>query len=290
MEIKFNMAYSSVIPTFGKNKKFNSNPVKNSFVTNSHIGLTKFDAETKYSSGLNSKNLYKVQGNILHHIPNISFGSEAILRASENNSRIDYGMQGELKSGNITYLDNRLAVGRAPGSPYYHKNKEGLVNSYEHDDDILDKDIAFLKENGISTIIDVRHPKYEGCKCIESEEAACSKHGVRYVNIPLDSAICPTNEQLEKLISEIDNSSGKTYIHCHAGKDRTGIAASYYLVLNGSTVESALKQVFDERPDLEYNKDHITRLRWMNTPDHACDKDKFMSLLRATEFAVKYSK
>ena len=199
--------------------------------------------------------------------------------ATNNDSRLNFYVAENLGShpNDITELDSKVAIGRAPGKPKYVK-----PYGYEFDITTLKQDIEFLKNNGVDTIVDLRNPKYEGEECSIAEAKVCRELGVNYVNIPLDSAITPTDNELKIFFDAIKNSrkDKKVYIHCHAGKDRTGIMASCYLAKEHKmTSEEAFVTVFDNRTD--YQKGHetsIRRLKFMNHDEHRwqigvlCDK------------------
>ena len=217
-----------------------------------------------YSSG---KNMYYNQN---------SFKSA---HATSNESRLNFYVPSKLGSGkyDITEIDSKVLIGRAPGEPRYLK-PEG----YEFDSVILKQDIEFLKSKGVDTIIDLRNPKYEGEECSIAEGKVCKELGMNYVNIPLDSAITPTDNELKTFFDAIkhSNDNKKVYIHCHAGKDRTGIMTSCYLAKEHKmTEEEAFQIVFDKR--LDYQKGTgapIRRLKFMNHGENKwqvgvlCDK------------------
>lgn len=62
-----------------------------------------------------------------------------------------------LKQSDITRLDSKLVIGRAPGACRY-ENHQYKINS-----NILDKDLQFLKSNyNVDTLIDLRAGHIEG--------------------------------------------------------------------------------------------------------------------------------
>lgn len=198
-------------------------------------------------------------------------------QTSVQNSRIDEKYLGDLTINDITDLDYKISIGRAPASPRYINNAQ----AYKFDKACLSRDIEFLNIHfDIDTIIDARNPKYEGVECIKAEEKMCRKKGVKYVNIPLDSAIAPNDEELKLLFSAINNSRKRVYIHCHAGKDRTGILSSCYLAKKYKmSPDEAFRKVFDERPDREHDNRPIQRLKYMSNPYRPEEKNKFLSIL-----------
>lgn len=114
-----------------------------------------------------------------------------------------------------------------------------------------EQESAFLKEYGISTIIDLRspaevmempHPKFDGIEdvniplvrdlavCdltqIESEDMGSVFIQLNYINILEKSA-----QAIKKVFETIHQASGAVLFHCAIGKDRTGIIAALLLAL-----------------------------------------------------------
>lgn len=97
-----------------------------------------------------------------------------------------------------------------------------------------------LAELGIGTIINLRGHDDR----IEKERAEAESLGMRYYNIPLPSFSRPSDELVEKILAIIFSpGSGRVFVHCKQGVDRTGtIIACYRIVSNRWTVKSALDE------------------------------------------------
>ncbi len=136
----------------------------------------------------------------------------------------------------------------------------------------------FLKEKNIGTIIDLRAPR-------EIQEFSYSQdflEKINYVNIPFDPWAQPEDfrqkyhplkypvkiaylffllgckTQIKKVMQIIINTSENILIHCHAGKDRTGIIAVILHLLTKNSLENI------EADYLESKSDTLPqRLKWI---------------------------
>lgn len=84
------------------------------------------------------------------------------------------------------------------------------------------QDLRLLKEKGVATIVDLR---LGGTK---EEAKAASKLGLRYVHIPLGYLGAPRRKVLQFLRVVCNESSGRVFIHCRRGEDRTGMLVGIY--------------------------------------------------------------
>jgi protein tyrosine phosphatase (PTP) superfamily phosphohydrolase (DUF442 family) len=87
------------------------------------------------------------------------------------------------------------------------------------------KVLAYL---GVKTIIDLR----------EADESTEIPPGVRYVRLPV-SAWRADQVDVHAVLREIARSPKPVFIHCHEGRDRTGLAVAAYRLAHGMSVEDA---------------------------------------------------
>jgi tyrosine-protein phosphatase SIW14 len=149
--------------------------------------------------------------------------------------------------------------------PNFHKVNERLYRGAQPLTGAM-KELAAL---GIKTVINLRGPD-EGTR---SEETEAKAAGLRYFNVPLPGLGRPRNEQVEKVLSLIDDSENSpVFVHCHHGEDRTGtIIAVYRISHDGWTAEQAKKEAksygmsrfqFAMKDYIEdYARDHKSALR-----------------------------
>lgn len=100
-------------------------------------------------------------------------------------------------------------------------------------------DYQSLKELGVKTIIDLRNDPTDYEKRI-SEEL-----GMKYVNIPMSGWKTAEDETVAEFMKVMnDPESGVVYLHCKAGKHRTGLTGAVYrLEKYGWDFEKAYKEM-----------------------------------------------
>jgi tyrosine-protein phosphatase SIW14 len=84
-----------------------------------------------------------------------------------------------------------------------------------------------LAKLGVHTVVDLR-----GAGGRSSQEAEIVRSlGMEYVNVPLDGFQAPTPVEVSKVLAVLDNpGSGKVFVHCRRGADRTGTVLALYRI------------------------------------------------------------
>ncbi len=83
-----------------------------------------------------------------------------------------------------------------------------------------------LKDFGIETVIDLRKDSEDYSK------STVESLGMKYVHIPM-SGWTTRDESVEEFLKQInDTANGNTYVHCAAGKHRTGLVGAIYRLEN----------------------------------------------------------
>ena len=99
-------------------------------------------------------------------------------------------------------------------------------------------DYRSLKELGISTVIDLRKDNEDYSK------STVEGLGMKYVHIPMTGWTTKDSSVAEFLRAVNDTSNGKIYIHCAAGKHRTGLVGAVYRLENyGWDYDTAYKEM-----------------------------------------------
>lgn len=85
-----------------------------------------------------------------------------------------------------------------------------------------------LSEMGIKIIVDLReigeHSQSEEQQIVEADD-------MRYISMPFKGMSAPSNEQVEKVLGLLDDSSsGPVFVHCRRGADRTGTVIACYRI------------------------------------------------------------
>lgn len=96
-----------------------------------------------------------------------------------------------------------------------------------------------LKDLGVQTVIDLRNDP------TNYEKPAVEALGMKYVNIPMSGWKYPKSEQIEEFLKLVNNpETGVFYVHCKAGKHRTGITGAVYRFENyGWDYDQAYKEM-----------------------------------------------
>jgi protein tyrosine/serine phosphatase len=106
-----------------------------------------------------------------------------------------------IKIGNFGKMDDRFYRGAQP----------------EKDD------YAGLAALGVKTVIDLRNDP------TDYEKSAVEALGMKYVNIPMSGWKYANDEDVQKFMSLMnDPETGTVYVHCKAGKHRTGLVGAVY--------------------------------------------------------------
>ena len=79
----------------------------------------------------------------------------------------------------------------------------------------------------VKTILNLRDDKQHN----EREREVVEKLGMNFINIPMNGSKKQSIEKIEKCLSIINNESNKPiFVHCQAGKDRTGLIFAAYRI------------------------------------------------------------
>jgi tyrosine-protein phosphatase SIW14 len=120
--------------------------------------------------------------------------------------------------------------------PNFHKVNEHLYRGAQP----LSGGMRLLAAQGIRTIVNLRGED-EGTRAEEQDARAA---GLRYFNVPMQGLSRPKDEQVERVLSIINDSHNwPVFVHCNHGKDRTGtIIACYRISHDGWTSEKAKQE------------------------------------------------
>src|SRR6266446_8088813 len=95
-----------------------------------------------------------------------------------------------------------------------------------------------LAQLGVKTIINLREEK--GLAQAEEKEARAA--GLRFFNIPFKRTGRPTDEQIERVMALLNDSSNQpVFVHCQLGSDRTGLVIAIYRITHDSWTSERAK-------------------------------------------------
>jgi tyrosine-protein phosphatase SIW14 len=122
-----------------------------------------------------------------------------------------------------------------PGIPNFHQVNDRVYRGAQPTEEGW-KSLAKL---GVKTVIDLCR---EGEHSSESEARAVQAAGMRYVSVPMNGYIAPSDEQVAKVL-QLLNSGEPVFVHCKLGRDRTGtVIACYRIKHEGWQNEKALQE------------------------------------------------
>jgi protein-tyrosine phosphatase len=200
--------------------------------------------------------------------------ADEIDSASDSLESLDKNSDGELTEDEYTRPVRSTVPGRRPGfglrgrgfPPVAPPPQGGLENFGVVDDHLFRgaqpsvAGIQTLKALGVTALIDLTLPDTLG----EIEKAEAEARGISYFSVPMESLAPPAPGQVSAILSIITNSPGKVFLHCRAGKDRTGtIVACYRMVHCNWSNEEALHEanLFRMAPGAVQMKEFIRDFR-----------------------------
>lgn len=99
-----------------------------------------------------------------------------------------------------------------------------------------------LRALHITIDLDLREPGKSGAL----EQAEAHKLGIRYINVAMPPFSAPTSTEIKQALAILlaaDNGSGRVFVHCRRGRDRTGtVIACYRIEHDGWTNRHALRE------------------------------------------------
>ena len=98
-----------------------------------------------------------------------------------------------------------------------------------------------LAKAGVKTVIDLRRVNEHDTA---AERRIVEGLGMRYVNIPMNGVVAPTDSQVSQVLAILDGpSTGPAFVHCKRGADRTGgVIACYRVQHDGWENKKALHE------------------------------------------------
>lgn len=107
-----------------------------------------------------------------------------------------------------------------------------------------DKDISFIKEQGIEAIVDVRSESTDNKNLIES-------YDMKFLHVNIDDTYTPSVDQLKKIINFVNpllKEKKKILVHCQSAVGRSPTVVISILVSRGMDVSEAVGLVEDKHP------------------------------------------
>jgi hypothetical protein len=124
------------------------------------------------------------------------------------------------------------------------------------DEDEARAKLRWLLNLGIDVFIDLTEMGEYGLEPYNPlllEEARSLKKNIQYIRHPIKDFSIPPKDQVERIISEIDQAmeaGQQIYLHCLGGKGRTGSVVGCYLAEHGYPGQAALDRIIELRQGL----------------------------------------
>ena len=100
--------------------------------------------------------------------------------------------------------------------------------------------MARLKSLGVRTVVNLRYEH----GLIDAERDQAHAADLDYVSIPMYGLIRPKKEQIDRILALIDDPRhAPVFVHCAAGRDRTGVVVACYRVARAKwSAEQAIRE------------------------------------------------
>ena len=108
--------------------------------------------------------------------------------------------------------------------------------------------IARLKAKNVTQVIDLRDDgRAESPFLKRLEKFYCKLFNIKYVEAKLQFVQnrIPNEDYFSKVIKLIQNNDGKSYVHCHYGKHRTGLVVAMYEKSKNICDDKILRDLFN---------------------------------------------
>ena len=117
-----------------------------------------------------------------------------------------------------------FAAGPETGLSNFFKVNETLYRGAQPSD----QGWGVLAKLGVKTVIDLRMPDEHSTA---AEEKAVTALGMKYVNIPMQGVVTPSEASISKALMLMNSTSdGPVFVHCKRGADRTGTVIAVYRI------------------------------------------------------------
>lgn len=127
-------------------------------------------------------------------------------------------------------------------------------------------DYAALAAIGVKTIINLTSDDAE-----QDEQSMAERAGMHYFQIAMTTHVAPTDAQLAKFMSIVNNPANQpVYVHCVGGRHRTGVMTAVYRInQDGWTSDAAFKEMKQYKFGADFLHSEFKRFVYDYHPDRA---------------------
>jgi tyrosine-protein phosphatase SIW14 len=127
-----------------------------------------------------------------------------------------------------------LAAAQPIGLPNFHQVSERVYRGAQP----TMEGFQALAKMGIKTVVDLRRDPEQ----FQAEQRMVEALGMKFLSVPM-SMQAPSEEQIARVMQELNSNSGPIFVHCHGGRDRTGtVIACYRKVHDAWDSQKALQE------------------------------------------------
>ena len=100
---------------------------------------------------------------------------------------------------------------------------------------------AFTRKVGLKSLINLRGQAKNGSDALSRDAAA--RLGLDFYDMAMESRGAPHRDRILRLAEIYATMRAPALVHCKSGADRAGLAAGLFVLIEGGTVDEALKQL-----------------------------------------------
>jgi protein tyrosine/serine phosphatase len=112
-----------------------------------------------------------------------------------------------------------LAAAEPVGVPNFHQVNEKIYRGAQP----TAEGFQALAKMGIKAIVDLRREPEQ----FQAEQRAVEALGMKFLSVPM-TLHAPTDQQVSRVLQELNSNTGPVFVHCQGGRDRTGTVIACY--------------------------------------------------------------
>ncbi len=112
-----------------------------------------------------------------------------------------------------------LAAAQPVGVPNFHQVSDQVYRGAQP----TTEGFQALAKMGIKTIVDLRREEAQ----VRQEQQLVESLGMKFLSVPMEMG-APTDDQVSRVMQELNSNAGPVFVHCHGGRDRTGTVIACY--------------------------------------------------------------